>query len=163
MVQQKKMRSCQRTNRLPISVQAAQHSFTWARVMSNGIALHKMAERNNNWCRERLNSWAWNGTESSETVQRGVKWVSPWWNGTVFSQVIQHNINRHSFSWNSLAYIQTVQPKVTYTARQEVVQRNIKWHSVARNGSAYIRPCRAIISERNIFTTSSTMHAMHET
>ena len=42
MAQQKKMRSCQRTNRLPISVQAAQHSFTWAGVMSNGIALHKM-------------------------------------------------------------------------------------------------------------------------
>ena len=35
MVQQKKKRSCQRTNRLPTSVQAAQHSFTWARVMSN--------------------------------------------------------------------------------------------------------------------------------
>ena len=47
MVQQKKMRSCQRTNRLPISVQAAQHSLSWASVMSNGIALHKMTEHNN--------------------------------------------------------------------------------------------------------------------
>lgn len=31
-----------------ISVQVAQHSVNWARVMSNGIALHEMAEHNNN-------------------------------------------------------------------------------------------------------------------
>ena len=47
--------------------------------MSNGIALHEMVEHSNNWYRVRWNSWAWNGTESSETVQREVEWVSPGW------------------------------------------------------------------------------------
>ena len=158
MVQQKKMRSCQRTNRLPISVQAVQHSFTWARVMSNRIALHKMAEHiNNNWYRERWNSWAWNGTESSETVQRGVKWVSPRWNGT-FGQVIQHNIKWHSFSWSSLAYIQTVQPIRSRT------QLGVKWYRVTSNGTALremvqhtSRLIRAIMSEQKTFWTSSAM------
>ena len=36
---------CQRTNRLSIIVQATQHSLNWARVISNGIALHEMAEQ----------------------------------------------------------------------------------------------------------------------
>ena len=158
MVQQKKKRSCQRTNRLPISVQATQHSSTWARVMSNGIALHKMAEHNNNWYRERWNSWAWNGTESSETVQRGVKWISPRWNGTVFDQVIQHNIKWHSFSWNSLAYIQTVQPKDT--ARREVVQLTSNVTALREMVEHTSRLVRAKLSERKIFRTSSAMQRM---
>ena len=77
-------------------------------------------------------------TESSETVQREVEWVSPEWN-EVFGEVIQRNIKYDSLAWNSLAYIQPVQPKITFTARRVVVQRNIKWHSVAWNGSAYIQ------------------------
>ena len=35
--------SCQRKNRLPITVQVAQRVYNWARVMSSGIAIHEMA------------------------------------------------------------------------------------------------------------------------
>ena len=161
MVQQKKIRSCQRTNRLPISVQATQHSFTWARVMSKGITLHKMAEHNNNWYRERWNSWVWNDTGSSETVQRGVKWVSPRWNGTVFSQVT------YSTTSNGTAFREIAWHTFRRCSLRSRTQLGVKWYSVTSNGTALremvqhtSRLFRAIISERNIFRTSSTMQCM---
>ena len=62
---------------IAITVQAAQRIYNWVRVMSNALAIHEMAKHNNNWYSwVRWNSWAWNGFESRETIQREAKWIS---------------------------------------------------------------------------------------
>ena len=76
MVQHKMIWSCQRTNRLAISVQAAQHSFNWARVMSNGIALHEIAEHEMAQSRAKQFSVRSNESAPDEMAQYLVKLYS---------------------------------------------------------------------------------------